>query len=57
MRRVLKDHDVDADAVFADIASGAALEQVRIEHTASAEDYNAWGCRPSCRATGPCSCG
>ncbi|HET8618423.1 MAG TPA: DsbA family protein [Acidimicrobiales bacterium] len=43
VRRVLKDNDVDADAVFAQIASGAALEQVRIEHTASAEDHTAWG--------------
>ena len=43
VRRVLADHDVDAAAVFAEIASGAALEQVRIEHMASAEDHTAWG--------------
>jgi hypothetical protein len=29
--------------VFAEIASGAALEQVRIEHTATAEELDAWG--------------
>ena len=43
VRRVLDDKGVDADAVFAEIESGAALEQVRIEHTASAEDLDAWG--------------
>jgi len=43
VRRVLTDHGVDADVVLAEIASGAALEQVRIEHTASAEDHTAWG--------------
>jgi hypothetical protein len=43
VRRVLTEQGVDADAVFAEIASGAALEQVRLEHTASAEDYTAWG--------------
>jgi hypothetical protein len=43
VRRVLASKGVDADAVMAEIASGAALEQVRIEHTASAEDLDAWG--------------
>jgi predicted DsbA family dithiol-disulfide isomerase len=43
IRRVLDSKGVDADAVMAEIASGAALEQVRIEHTASAEDLDAWG--------------
>jgi hypothetical protein len=43
VRRVLGEHGVDADAVFAEIASGRALESVRIEHTASADDLDAWG--------------
>ena len=43
VRRVLEAQGVDSGAVFAEIASGAALEQVRIEHTASAEDLDAWG--------------
>jgi hypothetical protein len=43
VRRVLEAKGVDADAVFAEIESGAALEQVRTEHTASAEELDAWG--------------
>ena len=43
VRRVLGEHRVDADAVFAEIASGRALETVRVEHTASADDLDAWG--------------
>jgi DSBA-like thioredoxin domain len=43
VRRVLESKGVDADAVMAEIASGAALEQVRIEHTASADELDAWG--------------
>ncbi|MGH9209626.1 MAG: DsbA family protein [Acidimicrobiales bacterium] len=43
IRRVLSDAGVDADAVFAEIATGKPLEQVRNEHTASAEDHEAWG--------------
>jgi DSBA-like thioredoxin domain len=43
VRRVLEAQGVDSGAVFAEIASGAALEQVRIEHTASAEELEAWG--------------
>ena len=43
VRRVLEAQGVDSGAVFAEIASGAALEQVRIEHTASAEELDAWG--------------
>ncbi|HZM40501.1 MAG TPA: DsbA family protein [Acidimicrobiales bacterium] len=43
VRRVLESQGVDADAVMAEIASGAALEQVRIEHTASADELDAWG--------------
>lgn len=43
VRRVLEDKGVDADAVFAEIDSGAALEKVRSEHTATAEELDAWG--------------
>jgi hypothetical protein len=43
VRRVLEAQGVDSGAVFAEIASGAALEQVRIEHTASADELDAWG--------------
>ncbi|HET6949078.1 MAG TPA: DsbA family protein [Acidimicrobiales bacterium] len=43
VRRVLTEQQVDADAVFAEIASGAALEKVRVEHTAAAEGHDVWG--------------
>jgi len=43
VRRVLDAQGVDADAVFAEIESGAALDQVRIEHTATADELDAWG--------------
>jgi len=43
VRRVLEEKGVDAGAVFAEIESGAALEKVRTEHTASAEELDAWG--------------
>ncbi|HEY7069197.1 MAG TPA: DsbA family protein [Acidimicrobiales bacterium] len=43
VRRVLEAKGVDADAVFAEIESGAALEKVRTEHTATAEELDAWG--------------
>jgi 2-hydroxychromene-2-carboxylate isomerase len=43
VRRVLDQNGVDADAVFADIAGGTALQQVRAEHTASAEEHEVWG--------------
>lgn len=43
VRRVLTASGVDADAVFAEIDSGQALEQVRIEHTAAASDHDVWG--------------
>jgi hypothetical protein len=43
LRRVLAELGVDGDAVFADIAGGAALERVRDEHTASADDHDIWG--------------
>ncbi len=43
VRRVLTDHGVDADAVFAEVASGKPLQMVRDEHTAAADDHNVWG--------------
>ena len=43
VRKVLADKGVDADAVFAEIDSGAALETVRDEHTASVDEMEAWG--------------
>ena len=43
VRRVLTDQGVDADVVFAEIASGAALDTVRQEHEASVKDFTAWG--------------
>jgi hypothetical protein len=43
VRRVLDAQGVDADAVFTEIESGAALDQVRIEHTTTADELDAWG--------------
>jgi hypothetical protein len=43
VRRVLTEQGVDADAVFAEIATGAPLETVRHEHTAAADDNDVWG--------------
>lgn len=43
VRRVLTDQGVDADAVLAEIATGAPLETVRVEHTAAADDNDVWG--------------
>jgi DSBA-like thioredoxin domain len=43
VRKVLADQGVDAEAVFAEIASGAALASVRAEHTGAAEDSEVWG--------------
>jgi 2-hydroxychromene-2-carboxylate isomerase len=43
VRRALTDSDVDADAVLAEIATGAALETVRVEHTAASDDHDVWG--------------
>ena len=43
VRRVLVASGVDADAVFAEVESGAALEAVRAEHTAAAETSEVWG--------------
>lgn len=43
IRRVLTEHDVDADAVFAEIATGTPLDTVRDEHTTAADDHDVWG--------------
>jgi hypothetical protein len=43
VRRVLTAVGVDADKVFAGIDGGEALERVRAEHTAAAEDHEVWG--------------
>ena len=43
LRAVLTEQGVDADAVFDEIATGAALETVRDEHTAAADDNDVWG--------------
>ena len=40
---VLTEQGVDADAVFAEIATGGPLETVRDEHTAAADDNDVWG--------------
>ncbi len=43
LRNVLDDHGVDADAVFARISSGEALETVRREHSEVAKSHDVWG--------------
>jgi 2-hydroxychromene-2-carboxylate isomerase len=43
LRAVLTEHDVDADAVFAQVDDGDALEVVRSEHEAAASEHNVWG--------------
>jgi hypothetical protein len=43
IRKVLADHGVDADAVFAEVATGTPLATVRQEHTAAADDFDVWG--------------
>ena len=43
VRAVLDEHGVDADAVFASIADGSALETVRKEHEAAATGHDVWG--------------
>lgn len=43
LRRLLTERGVDAGAVFAEVGSGAALETVRNEHTAAADDHDVWG--------------
>jgi 2-hydroxychromene-2-carboxylate isomerase len=41
--RVLEEHDVPADEVFARIDSGEALERVRAEHEGFAASHTVWG--------------
>ncbi len=43
LRQALSDHGVDADAVFAAIESGEALETIRREHTDMAKSHDVWG--------------
>jgi 2-hydroxychromene-2-carboxylate isomerase len=43
VRDVLVRHGVDADEVFAAIADGTTLKQVRAEHEAAVEHHNVWG--------------
>jgi 2-hydroxychromene-2-carboxylate isomerase len=43
LRRVLEGADVDGDAVFERIRSGATLETVRLEHTEAAKQHTVWG--------------
>jgi DSBA-like thioredoxin domain len=43
VRNVLARTGVDPDKVFAEIDGGSALERVRAEHTAAAEDHEVWG--------------
>lgn len=40
---LLRGNGVDADAVFAEVATGAPLAIVRDEHTAAAQDLDVWG--------------
>jgi hypothetical protein len=40
---ILTAHGVDADAVFAEVATGKPLDMVRDEHTATVEDLDVWG--------------
>ncbi len=40
---VLGDHGVDAEAAFARVADGGALDVVRKEHEAAARDHDVWG--------------
>jgi hypothetical protein len=43
LREILGRHGVDADAVFAEVATGKPLEIVRDEHTSSVEELDVWG--------------
>jgi 2-hydroxychromene-2-carboxylate isomerase len=43
VRRVLTEQDVDADAVFTEIATGTPLTRIRDEHTTAAEGHEVWG--------------
>lgn len=43
IRRVLGEADIDADAVFSEIATSGPLATVRDEHTTAAEEHEVWG--------------
>jgi 2-hydroxychromene-2-carboxylate isomerase len=43
LRGVLTDHGIDADAVLAEVESGAPLETVRKEHEAAVAEHTVWG--------------
>ncbi|MGZ4681255.1 MAG: DsbA family protein [Acidimicrobiales bacterium] len=43
VRGVLTESGADADAVFAEIATGAPLETIRKEHEASVANHEVWG--------------
>lgn len=43
LRGLLAEHGVDADAVFAEVATGKPLITVRDEHTSSVADLDVWG--------------
>jgi hypothetical protein len=43
VRRVLEEHHVDAEAVLAEIDSGAAIATVQAEHEAAAKQHRVWG--------------
>lgn len=43
LRSLLSAEGVDADAVFAEVATGEPLATVRDEHTAAATDLDVWG--------------
>lgn len=43
LRGLLTGHALDADAVFAEVATGGPLATVRDEHTAAAEGDDVWG--------------
>ena len=43
VREVLEANGVDADAVFSELESGAALDTVRVEHQEVAKSHSVWG--------------
>ncbi|MCU1354033.1 MAG: hypothetical protein JWM05_3242 [Acidimicrobiales bacterium] len=43
VRKVLETHGIDADSVFAEVASGTVLETVRREHEEVAKSHHVWG--------------
>ena len=54
--RCLRRADVDADAVFAEIATGTPLETFRKEHEAAVADHHVWGVPTFIAGDRPCSC-